>query len=100
MPSLRFTGLVAALGLAVGAVSLPPPAPPLPALLGAASAGAEELNLAGVRVNVIERKLDNGLTLVMVENHQSPTVGLMTQFCAGSPEKRLPGTHNSFTMGA
>lgn len=87
MSSLRFIGLVAALGLAIGVVPLLPPVTPFPALPGVATASAEELNLAGVRVNVIERKLDNGVTLLMVENHQSPTVGLMTRFCAGSVDE-------------
>jgi predicted Zn-dependent peptidase len=87
MFSWRSTGLVAALGLLLGVVPLLPPPLPVPAALGVAPAAAEELNLAGVRVNVVERKLDNGLTLVMVENHQSPTVGLMTQFHAGSVDE-------------
>ncbi len=51
------------------------------------TASAEELNMAGVKVNVIEKKLDNGLTLIMMENHQSPTIGLITQFKVGSVDE-------------
>lgn len=50
-------------------------------------ARAEEMTLAGVRVNVIERKLDNGLTLLMLENHQSPTVGMVLGFSVGSVDE-------------
>ncbi|TPW05211.1 MAG: hypothetical protein FD129_2796, partial [bacterium] len=47
---------------ALGLVSVP---------LAVCPAFAETLNMAGVKVEVIERKLDNGLTILMVENHQS-----------------------------
>lgn len=47
----------------------------------------EEIDMAGVKVNVIERKLDNGLTILMVENHSSPTVGLIVQFAVGAVDE-------------
>ncbi len=50
-------------------------------------ARAETLDMAGVKVEVIERKLDNGMTILMVENHQSPTVGLIVQFAVGSVDE-------------
>lgn len=50
-------------------------------------AAAEAIDMAGVNLNVVERKLDNGLTLVMVENHESPTVGLIVQFAVGSVDE-------------
>jgi predicted Zn-dependent peptidase len=60
------------------------------AVLGLALASplrAETLDMAGVKVEVIERKLDNGLTILMVENHQSPTIGLIIQFAVGSVDE-------------
>ncbi|NNE43186.1 MAG: insulinase family protein [Gemmatimonadetes bacterium] len=39
---------------------------------------------------VQEFHLDNGLTLLVVENHESPTIGLATAFSVGSAEER-PG---------
>ena len=56
------------------------------ALPGSAAQAAPE-TIAGVRVNVIEKKLDNGLTLLMLENHQSPTVGMVTAFAVGSVDE-------------
>ena len=63
---------------ALGLVSVP---------LAVCPAFAETLNMAGVKVEVIERKLDNGLTILMVENHQSPTIGLIVQFAVGSVDE-------------
>jgi len=60
------------------------------AVLGTGIAGlvrAETLDMAGVKVEVIERKLDNGMTILMVENHQSPTIGLIVQFAVGSVDE-------------
>jgi predicted Zn-dependent peptidase len=48
---------------------------------------AETIDMAGVKVDVVERKLDNGLTILMVENHSSPTVGLIVQFAVGSVDE-------------
>jgi predicted Zn-dependent peptidase len=39
---------------------------------------------------VREYHLDNGLTLLVVENHESPTIGLATSFSVGGAEER-PG---------
>lgn len=55
--------------------------------LGLTPARAEEFSLAGVKVDVIEKKLSNGATLIMVENHESPTVGLKIQFPTGSVDE-------------
>jgi predicted Zn-dependent peptidase len=74
--------------LTVLMAALGPASPRLSSLpFGAPGVAAEELDMAGVKVNVIERKLENGLTLVMVENHQSPTVGLISQFAVGSVDE-------------
>ncbi|MDZ4804623.1 MAG: pitrilysin family protein [Candidatus Eisenbacteria bacterium] len=59
----------------------------LSGLLATGEARAETLNMAGVKVEVIERRLDNGLTILMVENHQSPTIGLIVQFAVGSVDE-------------
>ena len=56
-------------------------------LLPPGAAQAEPQTIAGVSVNVIEKKLDNGLTLLMLENHQSPTVGLVMGFAVGSVDE-------------
>lgn len=56
------------------------------ALPGSPAQAAPE-TIAGVRVNVIEKKLDNGLTLLMLENHQSPTVGMVMAFAVGSVDE-------------
>src|SRR5579885_1954350 len=42
-------------------------------------AGAEDVNL-----NVIERTLKNGMQILMVERHDSPTVSLILRFRVGS----------------
>lgn len=52
-----------------------------------AMAQAAPQTIAGVSVNVVEKKLDNGLTLLMLENHQSPTVGLVMAFSVGSVDE-------------
>lgn len=51
------------------------------------TATAAPQTIAGVSVNVIEKKLDNGLTLLMLENHQSPTVGMVLGFQVGSVDE-------------
>lgn len=71
--ALLLAGLLVSTGLA-GIAAVPP-------------LRAEEIALAGVKVNVIERKLDNGLTLLMLENHQSPTVGMVMAFAVGSVDE-------------
>jgi predicted Zn-dependent peptidase len=57
------------------------------ALGAAAPAIAGDLDLEEL---VREFHLDNGLTLLVVENHESPTVGLATAFSVGGAEER-PG---------
>jgi predicted Zn-dependent peptidase len=66
---------LAALGAAIGLV------------VSAAPAGARSIDLGDL---VQEFHLDNGLTLLVVENHESPTVGLATSFAVGAAEER-PG---------
>ena len=60
-------------------------------LLAASPAGAGQgsVNLDDL---VKEYHLDNGLTLLVVENHESPTIGLMTSFAVGAAEER-PGVN-------
>lgn len=72
---LAVAAVLPGLGLLPGADRMVPPA------------AAEAIDMAGVRLNVVERRLDNGLTLVMVENHESPTVGLNIQFAVGSVDE-------------
>ncbi|HMB69683.1 MAG TPA: pitrilysin family protein, partial [bacterium] len=60
---------------------------PAAALAVAAPAWASELDLEDL---IQEYHLDNGLTLIVVENHESPTLGLATAFSVGGAEER-PG---------
>jgi len=66
---------------------------PLAAALGlvflASPAGAKAPTLEDL---VREFTLDNGLTLLVVENHDSPTIGAVTAFAVGGAEEK-PGLH-------
>ncbi|MCA9750798.1 MAG: insulinase family protein, partial [Gemmatimonadetes bacterium] len=47
---------------------------------------------AAPHVDVEQYTLDNGLTLLVVENHDSPTIGTVTAFSVGGAEEK-PGVH-------
>jgi predicted Zn-dependent peptidase len=69
--------------------------PVLAALLAAflvPAPGTAQSSFRSLDEEVREYRLDNGLTLLVVENHDSPTIGVITAFSVGAAEER-PGLH-------
>ncbi len=88
-PKLEILRRSIAPAFVVGLLSVPGPVAP-PACGAPKSSGSK----SGARLEslVKEFHLENGLTLLVVENHESPTIGAVTCFRVGAAEER-PGVN-------
>jgi len=57
------------------------------------------LRAAGLEDKVVEHTLKNGLKLLMVERHTSPTVSAWIRFRVGSVDERSDGTGDCSPAG-